>query len=155
MSGASVVTSEQAMLELTLLNAESSSKSFDDVVVDGLARGIPPEILIRLKDLWAATKQIGEEVIEIGKIIVSRIVDFLQANAKLTGALAVGAAAYLLTNAVPLIGPMLAPLLGAATAIFAFSQVANWDETVETARSFFHLLISVLNALTERWNASR
>lgn len=154
MSGASVITCEQAMLELTLLDAESSNKVFDDVVLDGLARGIPPEILIRLKDLWAVTKQIGEETIEIGKIIVIKIVDFLQANAKLTGALAIGAAAYLLANSIPLIGPMLAPLLGAVAALYTFAKVANWEEIVQTAKNFFDFLIAVLNAVSGRWSAS-
>ena len=151
----SVITSEQAMLELTLLNAESSEPSFDDVVVDGLARGIAPEILIRMRELWAVTKEIGSEVIQAGKIMVAKIIEFLRANPKLTGAFAIGGAVFFLSNAIPFIGPLLAPLLATATALFSFVTTASMDEAVETAANFFALLVAVFNAVGEHWTSSR
>lgn len=59
-----------------MLNAERLQAEFDDVVIDGVKRGIPSEILTRLKEIWEATQEIAGEVIAIGKIIVMSIIDF-------------------------------------------------------------------------------
>ena len=83
-NGVQALKPEQGMFELTLLNAEISTTSFDDAVVDALDRGIPPELVTRLKDLWEQTKIIAGEIVAIGKIIVRQIIDFLKANPQLT-----------------------------------------------------------------------
>ena len=44
---------ELGLFDLTLLNAESSTANFDNVIIEGTKRGIPPELLTRLKELAA------------------------------------------------------------------------------------------------------
>ncbi|MDP1765765.1 MAG: hypothetical protein Q8K83_02570 [Methylotenera sp.] len=39
---------KDALLELTLLNAEQIDDNFDDLLIDSLKRNIPPEIVTRL-----------------------------------------------------------------------------------------------------------
>jgi len=148
------LNSEQAMLEFTLLNAETTGQSFDDVVLDGMQRGIPPEMLTRMKSLWEQTKQIGNEVIEVGKIIVMKIIEFLKANPKLAASLAIGAAVYLLAHAIPFIGPLLAPLLAAVAAIYAFGTLTSLDDVIKMAKEFFALIVSIFNAVANRWAAA-
>lgn len=148
------LNSEQAMLEFTLLNAETKGQSFDDVVLDGLQKGIPAEMLTRMKSLWEQTKKIGNELIEVGKIIVMKIIEFLKANPKLAASLAIGAAVYLLAHAIPFIGPLLAPLLAAAAAIYAFGTLSSLDDVIKMAKEFFALLVSVFNAVANRWAAA-
>lgn len=148
------LNSEQAMLEFTLLNAETTGQSFDDVVLEGLQRGIPPEMLTRMKSLWEQTKQIGNEVIEVGKIIVMKIIEFLKANPKLAASLAIGAAVYLLAHTIPLIGPLLAPLLAAVAAIYAFGTLTSLDDVIKMAKEFFALIVSIFNAVANRWTAA-
>jgi hypothetical protein len=41
-----------ALLELSLISAETSGASFDDVMVEALKRGIPAEIATRLAEIW-------------------------------------------------------------------------------------------------------
>lgn len=45
----SSVSPEEGLFELSLLNAEKQDADFEDVVIEGMRRGIPPEILTRLK----------------------------------------------------------------------------------------------------------
>jgi len=103
-------SSELAMFDLTLLNAECSQANFDDVVISGLKKGIPPEVLTRLKEIWIKTKQIAGEVVAVGKIIVRQIFDFIMDNPKLTVGLAIGAAVASLIAGIPFFGAMLEPL---------------------------------------------
>ena len=72
------------MFELSLLNAEVSETTFDDVVVDAMARGLPPEVITRLKEIWDAAQTIAGEVVAVGRIIVARIIEFVKQNPKLT-----------------------------------------------------------------------
>ena len=143
--------SEQAMLELSLLNAETSGQSFDDVVLESLRGGIPPEVLTRMQELWERTKEIGGEVIEVGKIIVMKIIEFLKAHPQLMASLAIGAAAFLLTQAIPFIGPLLAPLVAIITTFYAFGTISTFEESTELAKQFFKLLVEIFNAVTKRW----
>jgi hypothetical protein len=100
-----------ALLELSLLNAETSSASFDDIIVEALKRGIPPEIATRLSEIWQKAWTIGGELVSVGKIIVTKILDFLIANPKVAIGAALGACATTLVAGVPFIGPLLAPLV--------------------------------------------
>jgi hypothetical protein len=145
--------SEQAMLEFTLLNAETAGQSFDDVVLDGLQRGIPSEMLTRMKSLWEQTKKIGNEVIEVGKIIVMKIIEFFKANPKLVISLAIGAAVYLLAHAVPFLGPLLAPLSASIAALYTFGKLSILDDVIKLAKEFFALLVGIFNAVESRWAA--
>ncbi len=145
------LNSEQAMLEFTLLNAETTGQSFDDVVLEGLQRGLPPELLTRMKSLWEMTKQIGGEVIEVGKIIVMKIIEFLKANPKLAASLAIGAAVYLLAHAIPVIGPLLA----AVAAIYAFGTLSSLDDVINLAKEFFALLVEIFNTVANRWTVAQ
>ena len=89
---AAVLKSEEGMFELSLLNAEASETKFDDLVVDAIGRGIPAELITRLKEIWDAARVIAGEVVAVGRIIVGRIIEFVKQNPKLTLGLALGAA---------------------------------------------------------------
>jgi len=146
-----VMTNEQAMLELTLINAELPDQDFDDVVVEGLRSGILPELLTRMKSLWEQTKEFAGEVIEVGKIVVMQIIEFIRAHPKLGKSLALGAAAYFISHAIPVVGPLLAPLLAAIATIYSLWSQATFDEVVSMAKDFFALIVNIFNAVAVRW----
>ena len=147
----SSLSQEQALLEVSMFNAEASGQSFDDVVVDGISGGLPPEVLTRMNDLWEKTQEIGGEVIEVGKIIVMKIIEFIRAHPKLGASLALGAAVYVLAHAIPFIGPLLAPLLAAGTTLYAYGKVSSLDESIKLANEFFQLLVDIFNAAASHW----
>jgi len=153
LNNANTIDSNKALLELTLLNAETSGSTFDEFILSGLARDIPPEILTRMKDLWDKTKQVGDEVIAVGKIIVLRIIEFLKQHPKLAASLAIGAAVYVLVNGVPAIGHFLAPLLATLTTLGIYATSTTLDETIQLAKDFFSMLVSIFNALADHWAA--
>lgn len=157
------VTPEQGMFELTLINAEATTSNFDDVVVESLSRGIPAEIVTRLKEIWEKTKLVAGEVVAIGKIIVVQIIDFLKANPKLTIGIALGAAVSVLIAGIPLIGALLQPLstwiatlygagVGAAIAKGDYSG-SPLAAAIELAAKFFELLKNILNAVSLRFGS--
>ncbi|MBU0538276.1 MAG: hypothetical protein KKG73_07560 [Gammaproteobacteria bacterium] len=74
---------DQALLEMSFLNAEYVEKDSTDLAVECLNFGLPAEIVTRLEELWIKTKEVAGEIISIGKIIVGKIFDFIRANQNL------------------------------------------------------------------------
>jgi hypothetical protein len=160
---ASTLTSDQALLELTLMNAEDAQLEFDDVFVAGVKSGLPPELLTRLQELWEQTKVVAGEVIAIGKVIVARIMAFLKAHPNLTVGAALGAAVGFLVGAIPFIGPLLQPLamvlgslyFGGAGAVLDSGGRSHspLDAAIGLARAFFELFVAIMNGVADYWNA--
>lgn len=158
------LSTEEGLFELTLMNAESQSADFEEVVLDGIRRGIPPEILTRLKSLWESTKEVAGEIIAIGKIIVIAIMNFLKANAKMTVGMALGAAVSSLVIAIPFLGPLIQPLATTITAAYGAGLGALMQEGAHThsplhaaialADRFFELLIQIVVAVSDYWSQS-
>ena len=152
---------EQGLFELSMLNAERAQDEFDDVMIEGLKRGIPPEILTRLKDIWDATQEIAGEIITIGKIIVIEIINFLKANVKLTIGLALGAAVSSLLLMIPILGPILLPLSTLLASLYgagvgAAVQKGDYSASPLTAAialadEFFELFVRIMKAISQYW----
>jgi hypothetical protein len=152
---------QEGLLELSLLNAESSTADFDEVVVDGITRGIPPELLTRLKELWEKTKVVAGEIIAVGKIIVRQIFDFLKENPKLSLGLAFGAAVAALISGIPLLGPLVAPLATTLAMLYGAGAGAAMDAgdtsgslysaAIALATKCFELLKNIFNAIVQYW----
>jgi hypothetical protein len=152
------MNSSEALFELSLINAEESNSNFDDFFIWGTEKGIPPEILTRLKKVWDFTKVAIEESISIGKIIVNTIWKFMKAHPQLSIGLALGAAIGLLVTAIPFVGPLLAPLVATLTSLYGAGVGAAMEQdmrdttnpivvALSLAKSFFELLIEIFQAV--------
>ena len=150
----------QALLELTIESAEAESATFEETLVAGLNRGLPPEVMTRLEEVWTQTRIVAGHVVCIGKIIVRRIMEFLQANPHLAVGLALGAVVgFLVSASIPWIGAMLAPLATAVGAVYGMGiaaarsqgdeSIAPFNVAVALAKEFFSLLVAILNAVTQ------
>jgi hypothetical protein len=158
-----VLSKEQGVFELTLLNAELSRDQFDDFVVMGVSRGIPVEIMTRLQGLWNLTKEIAGEVVAIGKIVVRKIFEFLKANPNLSIGIALGAAVGALISGIPFIGPLLAPLSAGLSMLYGAAVGSTLDQGVQSndpfvaatllARKFFELIQSIFLSIKEYFAA--
>lgn len=158
---AETLSPEQGLFELTLMNGETSDYSFDTMVVDAINRGLPPEVVTRLKELWEKTKVVAGEIIAVGKIIVQKILEFLKSNPKLTIGLAIGAAVSVLIAGIPLIGPLLEPVATVVSTIYGGGIGACVDKgdysgspyaaAIELANKFFELLRSIFTAVLQYW----
>ena len=153
---------EQGLFELTLMNSETSDYSFDTMVVEAIHRGLPPEVITRLKELWEKTKVVAGEVIAVGKIIVQQILEFIKSNPKLSIGMAVGAAVAVLISGIPILGPLLAPIAAVVSMVYFAGVGALIDKgdysgslsaaVIELATKFFELLKSIFNAVMQYWS---
>ena len=89
---AKALTPAQANLELALLSSEAETLSSSDFYAWLRDRGLPDEAAIRLKAVAEITAEIGQRIIQVGKMIIIRIMAFVRAHANLSIGIAIGAA---------------------------------------------------------------
>ena len=157
-----VLTPAQANLELAILNAEAQTISSSDFYAWLKDSGLPDEAAIRLKGIAEITAEVGRRVINVGKIILSKIIEFVKAHPNLAIGIAIGAALGALVNAIPWIGPILAPiftLIGVTFGALAGHRLdkaatgqpqssglfAIGQDAIEIATAFFKLLIDTFD----------
>jgi ElaB/YqjD/DUF883 family membrane-anchored ribosome-binding protein len=158
---AKVLTPAQANLELFILSSEAEAMSSSDFYAWLKERGLPDEAAIRLKTVAEITAEVGKRVINVGKMILIRIMEFVKAHPNLAIGIAIGAAIGALVNAIPWIGPFLAPiatLIGVTVCAIAGHRldkaaagtpqnsglVAIGQDIIEIATAFFKLLMDIL-----------
>lgn len=155
---------EHALLELTLVNAESSSTKFADLAAALLDRGVPAEVVTRLEGLWDKTQVVAGEIIAVGRIVLAKVVEFIQANPAIAAGLAVGAAFAAFVAAVPFLGPLIAPFVTPVAIVAGGAIGANLQRghdsgsipvgVVDLARKFFALLIAIFQGVSGYWAGS-
>ena len=165
MASTDVPSPKHAVLELSLLNAESCSTRFDELATRLLDRGLPAEVVTRLAALWERTEIVAGEVISVGRIILGKIIDFIEANPLIAAGVALGAAFAALAASVPLLGPLLAPFLTPVAIAGGGAVGANMQRghdngslvhgLVDVANAFFALLIGIFRAVSEYWGSRR
>ncbi|MCE2660396.1 MAG: hypothetical protein LW854_19480 [Rubrivivax sp.] len=151
------MTPQRGLFELTMRNAQTSLMSFDDVVIDAVSRGVPPEVITRLKGIWEQTKVIAGEVVAIGRIIVREIVNFLRQHPRIALGIALGAAVTALIGGIPFVGPLLQPFslwlgtfyaagVGAAMEMGDYSG-SPFTAAIELAKHFFELITRIFRSV--------
>ena len=166
---AQTLTPAQANLKLTLMNAEAESVSGSDLYLWLCEQGLPSEVAIRLRELIDATAIVADRVINIGKIILIKIIEFVKAHPNLAIGIAVGAAIGALVATIPFIGVYLAPVamaisvsIGAIaghrldkieqglTVNTSSGLIAIGQDLIEIAKMFFGLLIDIFNTVFDK-----
>jgi hypothetical protein len=158
----------QSKLELMLWNAEAEAIDSGDLYIWLRESGLPSEAAIRLKGLIDITIDLADHAINIGKIVLLKIIEFLKANPNLAIGVALGVAVGLLVGTIPLLGPLLAPIataLGVTAGAIVGHQLDKRSQgtgqsaslnpaditasVIEIAQAFFKLLIDTINAVFE------
>jgi hypothetical protein len=156
-----VLTPAQANLELFILSSEAEAMSSSDFYAWLRERGLPDEAAIRLKAVAEITAEVGKRVINVGKMILIKIMEFVKAHANLAIGIAIGAAIGALIGAIPWIGWILSPvatLIGVSVGALAGNRldkadagtpqnsglVAIGQDIIEIATAFFKLLVDIL-----------
>jgi hypothetical protein len=164
------ITPLQAELELALWQAEADMTSNSDLYIRLTELGLPSEIAIRLKELLELVKPIGQKILSIGKIIVLKLIKFIEKHPNLAAGMALGAAVSSLIASIPFLGPLLAPIalpLGIAIGAIAGHRVDKAQggkmdggmglidiaqDVIEIARKFFQLFVDTLIAVSAEFN---
>lgn len=160
----------QARLELALWQAEADLLSSSDLYLRLKEMGLSSEVAIRLKELLEIVKPIGGKIISIGKIVVLKLIEFVEKHPNLATGVALGAAVSLLIASIPFLGPILAPIalpLGVMVGAIAGHRVdkaeggemngelgiiAITQDVIEIARAFFGLFIDTFMAISTKFN---
>lgn len=163
----SVISLPQANLKMALWQAESSSMSSNELYVWLDDLGLPSEVVLRLHELATFTKKVGNKIVDIGKIVLMKIIEFIKAHPNLSTGIALGASVSLMVSAIPFLGPILAPLaaaMGITIGAIAGHRldkegqghssesgvIGITQDVIEVARLFFELLIDVFNTVFQR-----
>lgn len=152
----------EARMEFMVL--ESKAENFGGPEFDATFTnaGLPPEVVLRLKELWESTCRIGEKVVRIGRVILMELARFARENSNLAVGVALGAGVGALVSMVPVLGPFLAPLaalLGVVIGTVAGSRldqdagasegaVGIAQEAIIIARKFFELFAAIFSAVS-------
>ena len=157
-----------AQMDLMALQAETKGMKWLDAVVHFTNNGVPAEVVTRLQELWEVTKTIGEQVYEIGKILVMKIIEFIIANPGLAIGAVLGVAVGSLTNMIPWIGAIIAPVAMAIGGFFgavaghrldkvAKGELSSYNDSsifadlITLAKEFWKNLVEIFNALKEHF----
>lgn len=157
-----VMSGADARMEFMVL--ESRAENFGGPEFDATFTnaGLPPEVVLRLKELWEATCRIGEKILRVGKLILMELARFVRENPNLAVGVALGAGVGALVAMVPVLGPFLAPLaalLGVVIGSVAGSRLDRGAEASEgtvgiaqeaiiIARKFFELFAAIFSAVS-------
>lgn len=168
--GTTTMTQPLARLELALWQAEADMASSSDIYIRLTEMGLPSEVAIRLKELLEWAKPIGDKMISIGKIIVIKLIEFIEKHPNLATGIALGAAVSSLIAAIPFLGPILAPIalpLGITVGAIAGHRVDKaqdgkmnsglglidiTQDVIEIARAFFQCFIETLTAISAEFS---
>lgn len=101
----------QATFEVLLLQAEASNLDKVETMAFLSNQGIPLEVITRMNSLWDEVVTIGGQIINIGIIIMMKLIQFIKENPNIVTGLAIGISLGMLVNSVPYIGHFLAPLV--------------------------------------------
>lgn len=107
----------QADFEALLLQAEVYKLDKVETMAFLSNKGVPLEIITRMMEsLWEKSIIVAGQVLNIGKIIIMKLIHFIKENPNMLIGLAIGIGLGMLANSVPFIGSFIAPLV---TVIFS------------------------------------
>lgn len=152
----------KANLELAILSSEAEAMSSSDFYAWLKGRGMPDEVAIRLKAIAEITAIVGNRVINVGKMILIKIMEFVMAHPNMAVGIAIGAAFGALVSLIPWIGPVLAPIAALiGVAVFGLGGhrsdkakdgvpqnsglIAIGQDLIEIAKAFLKLFFDIFN----------
>ena len=80
-----------ATIELMAMHTKACKLDDTDIFTFLLNKGLPKEIVIRLQKLWKATMKVGAKVIQIGRVIIMKLIEFIRENPTMVIGLVIGA----------------------------------------------------------------
>ncbi len=167
MTEAQTLTKGDATIELSVLNSATHDLEWVDIVTMLNNRGAKLELVTRMQDLWEKTKIIAGEVVNIGRVILLQIWEFVKTNPNMILGAVIGAAIGALTLLIPFVGQFLAPIaiaigstLGALAGhridkVLCGEQVSNsiFEDLITAAKRFFQFIIDIFGALRNEYFA--
>jgi hypothetical protein len=156
------ISRAQAVLELELLEIDAEGVETGELYASLRDLKLPREVAVRLEALAEISGKISGKAIAVGKIIVLKQLEFIRQHPYMAVGMALGATVSVLSNAIPLLGSLLAPValvLGVAIGGIAghwldegmrdtsANPIIIAQDVLEIAKDFFALLIALFGAV--------
>lgn len=157
---AAQLTRLDSAIQLEILQANVDDSFKNDLLTKVINADLPTELVTRLEQLWTTTKTIGAKVIHLGKLIFSEIYKFITTYPHLTIGVAIAGALQVIVTAIPIIGPLLAPIVQIIAMSIGFRidrdeevatdleglAVGAITDAMKVAKEFFQYLIKLFKA---------
>jgi len=150
-----VLTEAQAWEEMVKYEDEVRESTVEDVIVYFQKKGLPQEVIMRLVNIYEKVKKVGGKIIPIGKVIIARVIEFIEAHPKMLLGMALGAALGALAFLIPAIGGWLGPyameigaILGGIAGGEMDTQTTNaYQLAIAMAKEMFEFFANVINCI--------
>jgi hypothetical protein len=162
------MNTSQAKMDLVILNAKAEKIDEVDFITDLVNMGLAQEIITRLQVLFKQVKYLAGQTINIGKIILMQLWEFLKENQNMVAGFAVGigltALSSMLVATVPLIGGFLSAFITPIVAMIAIpigtlkghrldkrakNEVVGdslLEDLITIAKNFWSLFVNILES---------
>lgn len=147
MTESRTLTKADATFELFDLNSATQNLEWVDIVTMLNNRGAKLELVTRMQDLWEKTKIIAGEVVNVGRILVMKIWEFIKANPNMFLGIAIGAAIGATMGA--LAGHRLDKIEGGETVTSSM-----FEDIITLAKHFFQFIADIFMALKDSYFAN-
>lgn len=161
----------KAKMDLLMLHSKAENFNVADFITELINKGLPNEMVTRLQLLGSQIKYIGEQSINIGKIILMKLWDFIKENPNLAIGFAIGLGLAtlvgMLINLIPWIGTWLSGIVTPIIAVITIpigtlkghrlDKVAKGEpvsdsileDLITIAKKFWTLIVDIFTALKE------
>jgi hypothetical protein len=154
--------------ELMALESRAKSRSMDDRYIECKKLGLPAELTTAFTEMSIKTaKTIAGKTMEVGKIVIDKVIDFINENPNMAIGAVIGASVGALSNMIPFIGPVIGPLVtfaGATVGAIAGHRLdkakkgedvskgimALAGDLITIAKEFFNLLAEIFNTILDK-----
>lgn len=163
------MTTAQGKMELLILQAKAEQVNEADFISELVNKGLSGEIIAKLQILFSQVQYIGKQIINVGKIILMKLWEFIEENPLLSITIALGFALVallsLMVGWIPGIGPMIVGILGliiiprgiyiGASLDKIWIKIKNGEqlgdsfieETLEISKKFMTLLVEIFKSV--------
>lgn len=100
----------KATFEALLLQAEASGLDRIEAMAFFSNQGVPLEVITRMDSLWEQSAMVAGQILNIGKIIIMKLIQFIKENPNMVIGLAIGIGLGMLANVIPFLGSFIAPI---------------------------------------------
>jgi len=121
----------KATFEALLLQAEASGLDKVEAMAFFSNQGVPLEVITRMDSLWDQTAMVAGQILNIGKILIMKLIQFIKENPNMIIGLAIGIGLGMLANAIPLLGSFIAPIATIAFGTVGALQGHRLDKVIK------------------------
>jgi hypothetical protein len=151
----------EAIFEVLILQAETANFDKVDTMAYFSNKDIPLEVLTRLDYLFDKSVEIGGQVVNVGKIVLMKLIKFISDNPSMAFGVAIGVGLGVLVNMIPFIGAFISPIVTILAATYGALRGHRLDkvmrgeyigdslmeDAITIAKQFWVLVADIFNTL--------